>query len=695
MKKFKKIITVFYTGLFLLFINLKSDIIFDNLTSTFHAQNSNSQIYFNYSATTSLSSNFKNGFKIPAGKTILFNTTLPVSGLLDLSGTLSLYSDLYLDTGLIYSGIGRISGNSHAVHLGGKFTIPNSNFIHIGSDTIIEGHGNAINLSDNAEILIDDNVTLTLRNIVINNSKNGVGNPAIKLTSNRSKLALDNAVLNMANDFYVDRGQLFIHNDVSFSGTNALVYRSTVPSYITSKSTLNFDINSIFDFRPSTTGMPSLLAKDLLFMQDATSQLYLNGSTLKTTMTGMRLTKGQIIFDNRVSFTSAAQLQLKGMGSWIYVNNGFSVYSLKFSPDGRYIAAGYDYSTSGYDIYIYDLSLNSIAFANYGAQITSIDWSPDGRYLAVGGFPASGYELKIYSFDGSSLTLIISKDLGSDVNVRTRSVNWSPDGKYLSVGGVYMNSGKEVEIYRFNGSSLTLVASQDSQTGANPIMSTSWSPDSRYIATGEYYSAGGTKLRIYSFNGSSLSLVAETGSFYYIRSIDWSHDGRYLAIACIPSSGELNIYHFNGSSLALITSQAYGDWPYSVNWSPDNRYVVLGGADLYTGHIQVEIYNFNGTSLSITTSQRYGPEAEAFVYSVNFSQDGKYLAVGGSTPLDSGHGEIEVYTLQYGSETDVQSISNSFVFGNSALGSSYDLNVRGLANAQIEIDGLINYDNVT
>lgn len=286
--------------------NLSCTLLFSNKTAIINLQNSNSDFIIGPSS-LNLDASFKNGFNIPAGQTIVLNTRVPVSGLLDLSGTLSLNSDLYFDSGLTYSGIGRIAGNGNALHLGGNLTIPNSNFFHIDTDTIIEGHGNSINLSDNAEIFVDDNVTLTLRNIVINNSRNGIENPAIKLTSNRSKLALDNTILNMANDFYVSRGQLFIHNDVSFTGTNALVYRSPMPSFITSKSTLNFDLNSIFDFRPSTTGTPQLLAKDLLFMQDATSQIHLDGGTLRTTTTGLRLTKGQIIFDNKVTLTSNSE----------------------------------------------------------------------------------------------------------------------------------------------------------------------------------------------------------------------------------------------------------------------------------------------------------------------------------------------------------------------------------------------------
>ena len=351
-KKLEKSLIIFLTGFTFFTQNLSCTLSFSNKTVIINLQDSNSDFVVTPSS-FSINASFKNGFHIPISQTIILNTRVPVSGLLDLSGTLSLGSDLYCDKNLTYSGIGRIAGNGYGLHLGGNLNIPNSNFIHIGTDTIIEGHGNSINLSDNAEILVDDNVTLTLRNIIINSSKNGIGNPAIKFTSHGSKLALDNTVLNMGNDFYVDRGQLFIHNDVSFTGTNALVYRSTVPSFITSGATFNFNINSIFDFRPSTTGTPELLAKDLLIMQDASSQLYLNGCTLKTTMTGLRLTKGQLIFDNKVSLTSAAQLQLKSTTTWVSEDYGNYVRVATWSHDGRFLAVGGNNPTSGNEIQIY------------------------------------------------------------------------------------------------------------------------------------------------------------------------------------------------------------------------------------------------------------------------------------------------------------------------------------------------------
>lgn len=574
-----------------------------------------------------------------------------------------------------------------------NWTIPANTTVHIKENILMDGYGGTINIGENSQLFVDDNVTLTLRNVFISGSKNGVGNPFIKLASHRSKLALDYATLNLANDFYFDRGQLFFYNDVNFCGTNAFVFRSTLPSYITSEACLKFNPNTTFYFTPSNVKTPNPLAQNLLVMQDITSRLYLDGCTLKTTMTGMRLTKGQLIFDNKVTISSAYQLNLKSTGSWNYIGNDDSVSSVKFSPDGRYVAAGYAYATSGYDIFVYDLSLNVVDFHNFGGTVHSIDWSPDGRYLAIGGATnSSGDELQIYKFDGSLLTLVLSQSYGHEYSPTVYSVNWSPDGRFLAIGGQYPTSEKELQIYRFDGISLSLVASQDSQFDFGSIDSAIWSPDGKYIAVGEYYVTGSTKLRIYNFDGSSLSLTAETGSFYEISSISWSPDGFYLAVGV---DGYIQIYYFDGSVLSFAVSEPYGNNVNSVYWSPDGRYIAIGGAFPDTGHSQLEIYSFDSWNwiLNLIAYQSYGTGEYGSLASVNWSPDGKFLSTGGSTIL-SEHGGVEIYTLQYDPETNAQSVSNSIVFGNSALGPSYDLNINMLAGTNVEVDGIINYDNV-
>ncbi|MFH1254582.1 MAG: hypothetical protein V1646_04080 [bacterium] len=684
------VLSLFFTGLYFTLYSTSQD-----GTSTPRYQLSNNVFYDREFARGFV--RLANGFTVEKkasgvgsthGSCVFMDTCTSVSGAIDLreTNTIFLQSDLILDNGVTFSSGGNISGYDRALILNGDLTIPDGKIIHTGGRIVIDGNGHKLILGNSAQLFVDTDATLTLRNLVLQNTRNQPGHPAVQCAASGSKLCLDDVELALADDFYFNRGQFFIHNDVAVTGTSSFVYCSTNPSHITAASVFYFNPATTLDFRPSTTGIPQFLAKDLLFMQDATSQLYLNGCTLKTTMTGLRLTKGQLIFDNKVTMTSAAQLQLKSTGTWVCTDYGSYAKAVNWSPDGRYLAVGGSEPTDvNKEIQIYSFngaSLILVASENYGNEVFSVNWSPDGRYLAVVGYILSGNAIQIYSFNGSTLTLVVSQDYGiNSVN----SVNWSPDGRYIAVGGVDSISGNEIQVYSFNGSSLSLVASRD--YGVN-VYSVNWSPDGRYLAVGGHApTAVNKEIQVYSFNGSSLTLVAFQVYGESVYSINWSPDGRYLAaLGYIPSGSKIQVYSFNGASLTLVVSQDYGNFASSVNWSPDGRYLAIGSASIAT---QLQVYSFYGSSLTLVASQDYGN----FASSVNWSPDARYLAVGGQTS-DSGHNEIEVYILQYGPETQIQALSNSIVFGNSDLGSSYDLNVRVLAGAQVTVDGLLNCDNV-
>ncbi|MCK4500636.1 hypothetical protein KAU11_09060 [Candidatus Babeliales bacterium] len=97
---------------------------------------------------------------------------------------------------------------------------------------------------------------------------------------------------------------------------------------------------------------------------------------------------------------------------------------------------------------------------------------------------------------------------------------------------------------------------------------------------------------------------------------------------------------YKENELTFTYSQSYGYYVWSVDWSPDGNYLAIGGNLPSVGHDEIEIYSFNGSSLSLTYSQNYGNG----VSSVNWSPDGDYLAVGGESPT-SGHDEIEIYSF--------------------------------------------------
>jgi hypothetical protein len=63
--------------------------------------------------------------------------------------------------------------------------------------------------------------------------------------------------------------------------------------------------------------------RDLLYMADQTSCLYLDGCTLQSTSTGLRLTRGRLLIDNSVTLSSEGSQtsELIGFGDGNSANN--------------------------------------------------------------------------------------------------------------------------------------------------------------------------------------------------------------------------------------------------------------------------------------------------------------------------------------------------------------------------------------
>ena len=222
-----------------------------------------------------------------------------LSSTINLNGaTLTNYGDILFSSQTTIESSGYLNPQGHAYIFGSNLNIPENVTLTFTSNGIMDGQGYNLIFGNNAQILIDSNVTLTLKNLTINNSLNTITNPPIKCLSSSSKLILDDVKFALDDDFAFNAGQLYIHNDVMFTGTSQFTYHSVAQSYIQPHSTLYFDYNTVFDYSPSST------KNDLIALADRTASIYLNGCTLQTTDTGIKLTKGQLFCDNKVTFIS-------------------------------------------------------------------------------------------------------------------------------------------------------------------------------------------------------------------------------------------------------------------------------------------------------------------------------------------------------------------------------------------------------
>ena len=650
---------------------------------------------------------FNDGFTVMPLASVIMDTLTTVSGGFDLrdTGTLILNNDLYLAHNVTLTNGGNIkgqassTGQANTIFMGGDLTLASDSYaktLHItgdwsssgtSGDLIIDGCGHTLNIGDRAQIFVDQNVTLTLRNMTIKTGPKSLMVPPIRLAAHGSKLALDNVMFDLGTDFQFKQGQIFIHDEVAVTGTSAFVYQSPVPSYITSGATWSFEQGTTFSVAPSTfTDCPFTVNNTytnnaFLVLADASAALSLNGCSFQTTFTGLRLRSGMVLFDNKVAIDTTAGVDLAttgtvSIGYFCGATTGNSPRSAAWSPDGRFLAV---VCYVGNVVQVYRFNGSSaptlLGSAATGIQPYSVSWSPDGRFLAVANLNTPRY-LQVYRFKGSStLTSLGTVSAGSALYVPA----WSPDGRFLAVA---VSGSNIVQVYRFNGSS-TPVLLGTAATGTGP-RSVAWSPDGRFLAVATYDS---NTVQVYSFDGSNalsaLGAAIVAGSHPY--SVVWSLDGRFLAVVNI-SSNTLQVYRFNGSgALTLLGTAATGTTPYSVVWSPDGRFLAVASFGSFVTGLRV--YSFNGTSAP--TALATVPTG-ASPFSVSWSPDGQFVSV-----ASFGKNAIQIFRCNYyytGQPT--QGFSNGLIFGDKAKGVAYDTDVQILGNATVSISGIVRDDSV-
>jgi Tol biopolymer transport system component len=653
---------------------------------------------------------FNNGFTVMPEASVIMDTLTTVSGGFDLrdTGTLILNNDLYLAHNVTLTDGGNIKGKSsttpggaNTIFMGGDLTLASTTYartLHItgdwsnsgtSGDLVIDGGGHTLNIGDRAQIFVDTNVTLTLRNMTIKTGPKSLFKPAIQLASPGSKLALDNVLLDLGTDYHFVQGQIFIHDEVAVTGTSAFVYNSPSPSYITSGATWSFEPSTTFSVAPATfTDQPytagSATTNNFIVHADATAALYLNNCSFLTTFTGLRLRTGMVLFDNKVSVNTQAGVDLNPstpVGTSWSATTGNAPKFVAWSPDGRFLAVANDGDNT---LQVYRFNGRSSPTPVGGTATTGIypwsgAWSPDGRFLAVANFSSPTTGLQIYRFNGSSTPT----SLGTATTGNSPySVAWSPDGRFLAVAN---EADDTLQLYRFNGSNAP--TSLGTATTGNYPNSVAWSPDGRFLAVAN--SVGAT-VQLYRFNGSSAPTslgTAATGSGPI--SVAWSPDGRFLAVANFyASSGTgLQVYRFNGSNPPTsLGTAATGSGPYSVAWSPDGRFLAVVNQSDDT----LQLYRFNGsnppTSLGTATT---GSDP----YSVAWSPDGRFLAV-----VNFNSNTLQVFYCNYyytGQPSATQGFTNGLLFGNSATNATrFNANVQVLSGALVNVKGMIKDDSV-
>ncbi len=192
------------------------------------------------------------------------------------------------------------------IYLNDDILIADNTTFTITSSGVLDGLGKNFTIGRNSQLLVDTNVSLTVKNITFKNILNGSITP-IKCHDSSGQLTFDSCTLAFNNTFTFERGTFFINNDVSITGTSEFILNSINPMYILPHSSLNFKPSTSFLYAPYSAN------NSLVILQEKTSKLNFDNSSLKMTATGVKLTTGSLYLDNQVTLSSSNQTFENGL----------------------------------------------------------------------------------------------------------------------------------------------------------------------------------------------------------------------------------------------------------------------------------------------------------------------------------------------------------------------------------------------
>lgn len=282
-----------------------------------------------------------------------------------------------------------------------------------------------------------------------------------------------------------------------------------------------------------------------------------------------------------------------------YVNDLPTALSVRFRPPGFYnniYQLGMGEVSGGSSYYecrvLYLDPTNGVSLAGgriYDPDSTrAVAWYPDGTYLAFGNDNSVLKILNVPANGDISGSTEISATGGATTATQFANDALSWSSSHNNIAAAFDNI---LEIYTFNIGNSLLYAAKDNL--GVPTSYVDWHPTLNYIAVGLKNTSD--NVRLYEFTYTTSTLTEKTSGripeYEDVNALDWSPDGKRLAVATNSDAGEnLKIYSFDSNSKSFRLERTLGcnSVINTVRWSPDGNYLAWGGDDN-----NVYIFNFN------------------------------------------------------------------------------------------------------
>ena len=293
----------------------------------------------------------------------------------------------------------------------------------------------------------------------------------------------------------------------------------------------------------------------------------------------------------------------------------------------------------------------------------------------------------------SSPSQLAAGDRGADAF----SAQWHPKicGLFAVAGDRYSGSNKkyaQLSTYLFDSNDNSIRPLQsvthDTRSSTNDIKTIDWSKDGHYLAIAGERGSGRYDMRVYKVDSCSymLNLVANanhnSSSSYSLNAISWSPSGWHLVVGGNRSSRSLGLYRFDKNDETLTSTYriSHGATVYAADWHPTENFVAIG-SDTASGK-QVFVYEFNprdeDLSDTVTVNTQHGDTVRA----VSWSSDGKYLAVVGDRTSN-----LTTRLYEFDSSTKTLTLRDSQDHGNTCYSVCWSPDDRYIVTGGIGVSG--------